>query len=179
MNRDPYYYLQKADHFYRLAERNGYDVQSGRIVSNKNNEEAIEFVSDDDDYTEENYDDEYIEDDDGDYTEELDYTDELKPRKIAPMTNRLYDPLTKHYYKSSEIPAGITRAVPKNADAWYPENKLPHKTITDPTTGKRYRVYKIYDNNGSYHFEREELVAAFRKKPGTNYYRPVNLAIGK
>lgn len=171
MNRDPYYYLQKADQFYALAKANGYDPSSGRIVSNKNNEDAIKFVRGDE-YSDDEYD---IDDDidDGDLESELD----IKPRKYAPMSNRLYDPVTRHYYKSSDLPAGITRLPPDNASTWYPENKLSYKTIRDPSTGVRYRVNKIYDDDGSYHFEREELVPAFRKKPGTNYYRPVNLAV--
>ena len=173
MNRDPYYYLQKADQFYVLAKANGYDPSSGRIISNKNNEEAITFI-DDSDYSELNDETEYEIMDDT----ELE-TESLPPLKYAPMSNRLYDPITRHYYKSTEIPAGITRKVPVNSDVWYPENKLAYKTIYDPATGKRYRIHKIYNDDGLFHFEREELIQAFRKKPGTNYYRPVHLGVGK
>lgn len=164
MNRDPNYYLQKANFFYKRSRQdylNDFDPNN--------------FVSDSDDDFEYAYDD----------------SDTARPMEIEPVVSeeiivtdlgikpqykRIYDPITKHYYKVDKIFENASIAMPRsveiNAEVWYPENKLGYKTIFDPKSKRYFRVNKKYNDNGKYRITYNKLTRQMMKPPGTSYYRP-------
>ena len=171
MNKDPNYFLQRANFFYQRAQQNG----------NEQNEVDNELV-----------DDELIMDEIDDDSDDFEYEYiKIEPNvnsdvpnesivttlKIKPQHKRYFDPVTRHYYKTDRMLENInTISLPKgvgtNAEIWYPENKLSYKTTIDPKTGRFYRVNKIYDDKGKYSYSYDKLTPEIHKRPGSSFYKP-------
>ena len=135
MNRDPYYYLKKADKF--------------RAKSQK-----------------------YTETDSPKYEEIYSPTEEIEIVQplIKSAYKRYYDPITRHYFKTDKIldidmePDDIDPT-----DVWYPEHQPKNNLIRDPNNGKLYRVNKIYDSDGNYHYQYKPVNHFATKKSSNNY----------
>lgn len=189
MNRDPYYYLNKAEYFYKLARKNGYDASCDYNLNDEDlNDIDNYYICESDDDLIDDYENECIDEENDDYENE--YIDEKEKEEgeeendlkkkinIKPAYRRYYDPVTKHYYKTERIfdtnnSEKSNQMIQSNPDIWYPENKLSFKTMHDPITGKYYRVNKIYDKNGNYSYKYNKLNNRMQKKPGTDYYVPI------
>lgn len=168
MNKDPQYYLQKAEYFNNMV--NKYKLK---------NEELDDYDNDIDlsDLTD-NYSDEY------EYELIKINTDNKTPNKqirqsitnIKPTCKRYFDPVTRHYYRTEDIflDDGDNKekihSTSNKPDIWYPENKLSFRTIRDPDTGKYYRINKVYDKDGNYSYKYHELDHKMHKRPGINFY---------
>ncbi|XWV25800.1 hypothetical protein QJ857_gp1287 [Tupanvirus soda lake] len=173
MNRDPNYYLQRANFYYQRALENGYDPSFDSYTS-----------SDDDQLDDVEYEYEYIPIQVVNEEAAMTVNKKNDNTNIKPAYKRYYDPITKHYYKTEKVLTNkdvkpIPKDVERNAQVWYPENKLSFKTMRDPDTGKFYRVNKIYDDNGQYSYKYDKLQNEMRKLPGTNYYKPVYRTVKK
>ena len=161
MNRDPNYYLDRAEYFNKLAHSNGYKPpQYDNLEDQENLEDDYEY--------------EYVKLEPTIQTQNSEPTSLL----VKPQYQRYYDPTTKHWYKTDQIfttDANVIKNPPitvKNPAVWYPENKLSYKYMRDPSTGRFYRVNKKYDENGNYSFDFKKLNYKPIKQPGTNYYKP-------
>lgn len=56
--------------------------------------------------------------------------------------------------------------------AFYPEVNIKPNIVTD-ANGKSFRVTKIYNPDGVYHYRADEVKFCMIKVPGTSYYRPL------
>ncbi|MEM0353971.1 MAG: hypothetical protein QXW79_00180 [Thermoplasmata archaeon] len=91
--------------------------------------------------------------------------------RLKPGCARFYDPVTKHYYKTSLIFETEPTNKVISTGIWYPENSLGYCTIRDARTGEYYKVDKTYDNGGNYKIRYHKMVYRPRKFPGSNYYK--------
>ncbi|XWV24570.1 hypothetical protein QJ856_gp1220 [Tupanvirus deep ocean] len=181
MNRDPNYHLQRANFYYQRALENGYDPRLDEYSYTDIDDNDTE---DDNDIDSEEYEYEYVPIQIVNQETTPVFNKKNENTNIKPAYKRYYDPITKHYYKTEKVLTNkevkpIPKAVEKNAQVWYPENKLSFKTMRDPDTGKFYRVNKIYDDNGQYSYKYDKLQNEMRKLPGTNYYKPVYRTVKK
>jgi len=75
------------------------------------------------------------------------------------------------------LPYNLPYDIPDNSyfdpGVWYPQTQPNVRTTYDPATNQNYRVTKVYDPDGRYYYEHEEIDSGFVKAPGTNYYRPI------
>lgn len=167
MNRDPKYYLEKADFFYQRSKQEELDDSIDEFV------DGFEYGYDDgfDNGLGYEYD---IETSNPNVSEEVVVTD----LRIKPQYKRIYDPVTKHYYKIDRIfedadASIIPKSIEKNTELWYPANNLSYKTMFDPKTNRFYRVNKIYDDKGKFRITHDKLTQQMIKLPGTSYYKPI------
>jgi hypothetical protein len=202
MYRDPHYYLQRANLYYEKAIANGLDELDDELVDKLADElddglvdelddglveELDELVDELDDRSDDEYIYEYIPIKFPTETIETPQDTIIKPKiQIKPAFKRYFDPVTRHYYKTEKILENSSidiipnsKMVEKNADVWYPENKLNIKTIRDPKTGKYYRINKTYNDKGNFSYTYDKLSNVMKKLPGTNYYKPVYRATKK
>ncbi|MEM3062512.1 MAG: hypothetical protein QW303_03055 [Nitrososphaerota archaeon] len=91
--------------------------------------------------------------------------------RLKPGCARFYDPVTKHYYKTSDIFEAEPAKKVIRSGVWYPENCLSYRTFHDPRTGEYYKVDKMYDDRGNYKIRYHKMVYRPRKPPGSDYYK--------
>lgn len=178
VRKDPKHFLKKARYFYNSAKLNKDD----NIEDDENDYEYIKIRPETEDYN----DYEYVKirpvtEDYNDY----EYV-KVQPKETSPVIEkppptysrvkhgygRYYDPIRKHYYKTSDVLEAIPAEKVKPADVWFPENPLSYKTIFDKNTGQYFKIDKVYNDDGTYKIVYKKLQYAPVKRPGTDYYKP-------
>ena len=151
MNKDPFYFLKKAEQFRNKAKKNAelegsYDFEESDNFKGLDDFDAELVIS--------NQDFELVE-------------------TIKPSCKRYYDPETRHYFKTNKISDMDILPIAKiSDDIWYPEHYPSDNFFRDPISGKLYRIIKIYDTDGNYYFNYKPINHFAVKQPGTSYYKP-------
>ena len=184
MNRDPYYYLKKADQI--RANTKKYDSRlltpylSNPYLSNPYLSNTTIINIDDIDDIDDN-DDNYNNGDDNELDNDIYYKEINNIQTYKPTLKRYYDPVTRHYFKinndtDDNIIIDDNVIIDDNLitddNVWYPIHQPINNLVRDKTSGKLYRITKIYDANGDYYYNYKPINHFAIKKPGTNYYQP-------
>ncbi|ALR84279.1 hypothetical protein [Niemeyer virus] len=120
---------------------------------------------------EDDYDYEYVKMEPVDLAQLIEEHTDLRS-KIKPKYTRFYDPVTRHYYSIDKLFEHEDVLLNKRptTGVWYPEIQNQNNIMKDPKTGQLFRVKKIYNPKGKYHYEINSVKRQTKRKPGTTYY---------
>ncbi|AEQ60809.1 hypothetical protein [Acanthamoeba castellanii mamavirus] len=142
------------------------EVDSESIYSDYSDNNVQNNIDNEDDY-----DYEYIKMEPVDLAQLIEEHTDLRS-KIKPKYTRFYDPVTRHYYSIDKLFEHEDVLLNKRptTGVWYPEIQNQNNIMKDPKTGQLFRVKKIYNPKGKYHYEINSVKRQTKRKPGTTYY---------